>query len=304
MYKNLNAGLLVLACATVVQGCSWVDLETNAEDVLVLKPHQTKQCEEMRKTTSQVVDKVWFVDRNPEKVAKELATLARAEFLEKNKILSLVKVTQSENLISGARALIKNYGIGSVRPNTLIFGDSSKPERVQEFAEIIKTAILYQKNVLVIKKSQESLESFPVPAFIDIWWGGKNNNASLMLTLAYMMIQSKNWKNTKLRLRSMVDSEDERQGVHENLCRFIKSSRIDAQVDIVFEPKLEAPLEKVVRYSKGSDFVFIGMRRPQPEETTEEYAEYYQNILKLTKSLPFVIFGLAGEDIEFHKIFS
>lgn len=77
MYKNLNASLLVLACATVVQGCSWVDLETNAEDVLVLKPHQTKQCEEMRKTTSQVVDKVWFVDRNPEKVAKELATLAR-----------------------------------------------------------------------------------------------------------------------------------------------------------------------------------------------------------------------------------
>lgn len=220
------------------------------------------------------------------------------------KVLALVKVTQSENLISGARALIKNYGIGNVTPNTIIFGDSTKPERVREFSEIIQSATLYKKNVLVIKKSQESPDSLPAPAFIDIWWGGKNNNASLMLTLAYMLIQSKNWKSTQLRLRSMVDSEDERQGVFENLTRFIKSSRIDAQVDIVFEPKLESPLEKVVRYSKGSDFVFIGMKKPDLEAPAEQFVDYYQNILKQTKSLPFVVFALAGEDIEFHKIFS
>ena len=61
----------------VLSGCSWVDLDPKADDVLLLKPFQTKQCEQIRKTTSQVLDKLWFVNRNQEKMADELATLAR-----------------------------------------------------------------------------------------------------------------------------------------------------------------------------------------------------------------------------------
>lgn len=76
MYKNLTA-LSVMAGVLVIQGCSWVDLDPNAQDVLVLKPDQIKQCEQMRKTTSQVMDKVGFMNRNKKKMAKELATLAR-----------------------------------------------------------------------------------------------------------------------------------------------------------------------------------------------------------------------------------
>lgn len=227
-----------------------------------------------------------------------------SEFLEKNKILALVKVTQSEDLVSGARALIKNYGIGNVTPNTIIFGDSTTPERIKDFSAIIHSCIRYKKNVLIIKKSQTALESIPAPRFIDVWWGGKNNNASLMLTFAYMLIQSKHWKNTTLRLRTMVDCEDERQGVQENLNQFIKSSRIDAEVDIVFESGLKDPLEKIVKYSQDSDFVFMGMKKPDLEQEPEAFASYYSNILQKTKPLPFVVFALAGEDIEFHKIFS
>lgn len=61
----------------VLGACSWVDLKTEAEDILVLKPFQAKQCEQKGRTTSQVLDKIWFVNRNQEKMAEELATLAR-----------------------------------------------------------------------------------------------------------------------------------------------------------------------------------------------------------------------------------
>jgi len=65
------------AAAMLLGACSWVDLKPEAEDILVLKPFQTKQCEQKGRTTSQVLDKVWFVNRNQDKMADELATLAR-----------------------------------------------------------------------------------------------------------------------------------------------------------------------------------------------------------------------------------
>lgn len=69
--------LLGLAGATLLSGCTFVEPTPHAEDVLVLKPHQARECEQLRRSTSQVLDKVWFVNRNKEKMAEELETLAR-----------------------------------------------------------------------------------------------------------------------------------------------------------------------------------------------------------------------------------
>ena len=63
-------------------GCTWVDLEPEATDVLLLKPFQVKECETLRRTTSEVLDKVGFINRNSEKLANELATLARNTAVE------------------------------------------------------------------------------------------------------------------------------------------------------------------------------------------------------------------------------
>ena len=68
---------LSIAGAALLSGCTFVDLAPNAEEVLVLKPHQVRECEQVRRSTSQVLDKVWFVNRNKEKMAEELETLAR-----------------------------------------------------------------------------------------------------------------------------------------------------------------------------------------------------------------------------------
>lgn len=69
--------LLGVAAAVLVSGCSFVDLSPHAEDVLVLKPYQARECEQLRRSTSQVMHKVWFVNRNQERMAEELQTLAR-----------------------------------------------------------------------------------------------------------------------------------------------------------------------------------------------------------------------------------
>jgi len=69
--------LFPLAGALLTSACSFVDLKPAAEEVLVLQPHQTRECQQIRRTTSQVLDKIWFINRNKERMAEELATLAR-----------------------------------------------------------------------------------------------------------------------------------------------------------------------------------------------------------------------------------
>jgi hypothetical protein len=90
----LMTGLLSLS----VSACSWVELADPAQDVLVLKPHQSKQCEQVRRTTSQVLDKIWFVNRNQEKMAEELETLARntAAELGANAIVADSEITEGK----------------------------------------------------------------------------------------------------------------------------------------------------------------------------------------------------------------
>lgn len=72
----------VLTVSMVMGACSFVDLKPEAEDVLMLKPFQAKECEQLRRTTSQVLDKIWFVNRNKDKMADELSTLARNTAVE------------------------------------------------------------------------------------------------------------------------------------------------------------------------------------------------------------------------------
>lgn len=75
--------LLVPVLGTLfLSGCNFVKLSAQAEDVLVLKPYQARECEQIRRTTSQVMSKVWFVNRNEDSMSEELTTLAKNTAIE------------------------------------------------------------------------------------------------------------------------------------------------------------------------------------------------------------------------------
>ena len=82
--------------------CTWVDVDESAQDVLLLKPYQAKQCEQVRRTTSQVLDKILFVGRSEEKMAEELATLARNTAAE----LGANAVVPDSEIVDGKQTFI------------------------------------------------------------------------------------------------------------------------------------------------------------------------------------------------------
>lgn len=88
--------------AALVSGCTFVELNPQADEVLVLKPHQARECEQVRRSSSQVLDKLWFINRNQEKMAEELQTLARNTAVE----LGGNAVVADSEIVNGKQSFI------------------------------------------------------------------------------------------------------------------------------------------------------------------------------------------------------
>lgn len=67
---------LLLGVAIAVSACTWVKLTPEGADVAVLASEQVANCQRIGTTTVEVLDRT-VLERDPEKVATELETLAR-----------------------------------------------------------------------------------------------------------------------------------------------------------------------------------------------------------------------------------
>jgi hypothetical protein len=72
-----KAGSLLLVFAAL--GCSWVEPSERAGGVRLASAEEVSGCERLGKTTSSVADSIGPFSRGEERVADELATLARNE---------------------------------------------------------------------------------------------------------------------------------------------------------------------------------------------------------------------------------
>lgn len=73
--KSLVVGGVVL----MLTACASVDTLPGAEDVALLDAEQLSDCQRLGSASAQVVDKIAFVERDKEKMAKELFKLAQNE---------------------------------------------------------------------------------------------------------------------------------------------------------------------------------------------------------------------------------
>ena len=69
--------LIVATSILVVTGCAWVKPTPEGEKVRVLDADEVATCKELGATNVSLLDKIVGINRNAEKVQKELETLAR-----------------------------------------------------------------------------------------------------------------------------------------------------------------------------------------------------------------------------------
>ena len=84
----------ISACVLLLSSCTWVKLTAAGENVAVLTQAEVASCTRTGTTTVEVRDKVLF-ERDPEKVAQELRTLARNRAADRGD--AIVQSTRVEN---------------------------------------------------------------------------------------------------------------------------------------------------------------------------------------------------------------
>ncbi|MGA1864901.1 MAG: Na-K-Cl cotransporter [bacterium] len=224
------------------------------------------------------------------------------EFLRKRDIPALVEVNLADDFISGAKNLISTYGLGPLTPNTFLLGETMQKENFVQFAELIRLIYQSKRNIIIVRESNISDLLHKKNKQIYIWWGGLKGNAGLMLALGYMLQTSPEWKGSQLTVKTIVKSEEDRIKVIENMENFLVRGRLRAKLDVLVNSQNNIQTT-IKNFSQDADLVWMGMRAPGQDESDQEYAAYYENLLKSTKGYPPLAFVLTGEDISFSEIF-
>lgn len=226
------------------------------------------------------------------------------EYLGKRHIPALVKVALAENVIDGASELISNYGMGTIAPNTILMGETEHRENFEEFSGFIRHIYRSRRNLVIVREGNPPERMDDRPLTICVWWGGRRENAGLMLVLGYMLQMSPEWKNSKLQLKTIVSSEGGSESAFEHLRGYLEESRLDVEVEVLLK-KPEDSIDQVIgRTSEGADFVILGIKPPDKNESVSDYARYYEKLLKSSKDYPPTAFVLSAEMIRFSDIFN
>lgn len=221
------------------------------------------------------------------------------DYLEKRSVDAMVKIFPSNNLISGARAMVRAYGFGPLTPNTILLGDTEKNDSFLEFAELIDLVYRTRRNLVMLRESGDDAPD--ATQQIHVWWGRGQSNIGLMLTLAYQMQRSPAWKQAKLVIKTIVDTEDECLSARERLSAFIEEQRIPADAEVLVR-NMPSFYDIIRQSSADAGLVFMGMRSPGEEESIADYSRYYETLMEATKGMPSIAFVLAAEAIEFRQI--
>ena len=123
-----------------------------------------------------------------------------------------------------------------------------------------------------------------------------------MIALAYLLNKSTDWSNAQVVLKSIITKEDERESAQSKLSAFLEQSRLGIIGEIIIG-KNKNLFETIRESSKDVDLVFLGIRPPAEDESVEDYAKYYEELLDKTQDFPMLVKTLASEDIDFQRIF-
>jgi hypothetical protein len=186
----------------------------------------------------------------------------------------------------------------------VILGETEREENFEIFSQMIIRAHTYKRNLVIIRNTDAVEHLSEVgDRSVHVWWGGRKQNAGLMLTLGYMLQTSPEWRGFKLHLKSVVKKEEEKREIEAFFDRILNDGRVQADREVTLLGEGKNPFDIISEQSKDGSLVFIGLRPPEQNESPEEYCEYNPTHFKKTAGLPRLAIVLAAEEMKFEDIF-
>ena len=219
---------------------------------------------------------------------------ATRDYLKRRGIRSLVRIIPADDPFTGAKMLVAAYGLGSLVPNTIVFGDSESDASLQPFCETLAFLHESRRNVVVVRNNPT--KGFGKRQVIDVWWGGLKGNGSLMIILSYMLSSSLEWRGATVRLKMVVPTEAAADTAHANLEAIVNRMRTGAVPDLQIADGRS--FETILHESSAdADLVILGVAEPG-----DTFAEYWKSVQQRLDGLPTTLLVLASEDLSFGEI--
>ncbi|MBF0468359.1 MAG: amino acid permease [Desulfamplus sp.] len=183
------------------------------------------------------------------------------KFISEKRLPAFPVVVVDDNFSDALKSLLQCHGIGGLRPNTLLLGWSSNPERLKTFSSVLCLAKKMNRSLLVICCVQEE-EKWEVPAgAINIWWTDPHNG-QLMLLLAFLLRENREWRDRKLRILRPVALKADVENITREMNELLSAARIEAEIVIL---PTEDPMSAVRDNMNVSAVLFAGFEPPDKD---------------------------------------
>ena len=206
---------------------------------------------------------------------------AMETFFQNNALAVFPEVVFAEDVDQGIRTLAQSHSIGPLKPNTVLFGWPRSEERADViFRHVWSIAALGKSVVIVVDKGLPSDERRL--RRIDIWWRGQQNG-SLMATLAHLLTQNWQWRDSQIRILRVIGDEAGRQSSRQSIRDLVEATRIRVEPRVIVSTDSFSNIFR--SHSAKADVIFLGMQPPGDEPA----AQSYQRLTDLLTDMPTTI---------------
>ncbi len=208
---------------------------------------------------------------------------------------AFAKVVAVPEFHVGAQTLIQSFGIGPIRPNTVLLNGPEQIKGIKgqrRYGRYLDEAIRLGCNVIILNSEEDAWDSMektlPKDRKIDIWWQD-DMTGRLMLLLAYLMTRTAAWSGAEMRVMISSSQKDAAE-IRDHYRQMLEDLRIDAEPITVESSKIDT----VAARSKDASMVFIPFRLDK-RGPVGPHGIFLDTVFS---RLPIVALVIAAEDID------
>jgi len=189
---------------------------------------------------------------------------------------------------NGVLTVAQAHGIAGLDSNCVMFGWSSKPQRMEAVLRIMRSASLLGKSTVICRIAPRTWA--PRPRRIDVWWGGLESNGDMLLLFAHLLSVNPEWRSARIVVKTVSSSHNPSEWSESRLQDLLMRSRIDASPRVIDNVDNADITDIIHRSSRDADIVFMGLREPG----LGREAEYAARLARLVGDLPTVVLVRAA----------
>ncbi len=208
-------------------------------------------------------------DKLVNKGIRDTARRSMRKFIRKNGMEAFTEVEIVGSFEAGVLTVVQAHGIGKLESNCVMMGWSGTTAGRAVLMNLLRRLGALNKSVLFFHMDNE--KGFGNHKTIQIWWRGVGGNADLMLLLAHLIRQHRDWRGAKIRLLRVMDKAAGIESTMAHMNAVVQAVRVEAEPVILVRDYPDEPIKDIIRRaSKEADLTFLGLSLHQPDEIEAE----------------------------------